>query len=503
MVDENPTIDILNRGKYIKTVMSIINSESAHKNGCSFAIEGQWGIGKTFVLDAIADELLKEKYYIFRYDCWAYDYYKEPLVALLASITDQINIDDSSIHKLVKKTKKCAATLLAENISSIGGAIGALLAGPSGAAVGQSIGAGISQTKKAIDKANKEDDEEIKKSHSYDAQFSLRIYLQQLQILLETIAKEKKIVFLIDELDRCLPTYQIKVLERIHHLTGLASLYPNDEKHRSDPYALSKSIIVYAVNRKQLEHTIQCIYGDDVKYYLKKFIDFSLALDEGELSNDQMAEKYKKDMEAFLPSRKSRLGRINWTEMLEKYLFQGLDIRTQEKLWEKRRIIHDKIFTSKESPLPQIYLTAELMLLAMNEWRNRVKSFVDIVSMSKDNLGEIMLLGYNAKGSQDLTNKKDDVIKFFNELTNGVKQFAKSEYNTSTRQDGWTIIPRYITDEVLLMAVWIAAVNNRYIKIKFPRDDDKDAETAFSAEESNNFITKMKNFSDVIKILVD
>lgn len=501
MIDGDSTIDILNRDQYIDTVLSIISSESAHKNGCSFAIEGQWGVGKTFVLDAILNKLPKDKYYVFRYDCWAYDYYEEPLVALLASITDQIDIDDSCINQLVKKAKNSASVLLAENAPFIGSVVGGLFAGPVGAEVGQSIGAGIKQTKKVINEVNEKEEKEIEKAHSYDVHFALRIYLRQLQMLLEKIAKEKKIVFLIDELDRCLPTYQIKVLERIHHLIDLVSLYPDEENHGLDSYGLSKSIVLYAVNRKQLERTIQRIYGDAVKYYLKKFIDFSLVLDAGELSKDKMAKKYKKDMSLFLPFKESEMCKINWTEMVEKYLFQGLDIRTQEKLWEKRRIIHDKVFTVEDCLLPQVYLSAELMLLAMNEWRNRVESFVYSASMGKDNLAEIMLLSYKAKGNHNLTNKKDDVIRFFEELTDEAKEFAKSEYKASTRQDIWVIDSPHMTDKFLLMAVWTTATDNRYIEIRFCTD--KDAETASLVKNYNNFIKKMKKFYNIMEILID
>ena len=31
-------------------------------------------------------------------------------------------------------------------------------------------------------------------------------------------AKDKTIIFVVDELDRCLPEYSIKVLERLHHV---------------------------------------------------------------------------------------------------------------------------------------------------------------------------------------------------------------------------------------------------------------------------------------------
>ena len=66
----------------------------------------------------------------------------------------QIDVDDSCINQLVKKAKKYASVLLAENAPFIGRVVGALFAGPVGAEV---VGTGINQTKKVINEVNKKE----------------------------------------------------------------------------------------------------------------------------------------------------------------------------------------------------------------------------------------------------------------------------------------------------------------------------------------------------------
>lgn len=74
-----------------------------------------------------------------------------------------------------------------------------------------------------------------------------------------------------DELDRCLPTYAIKVLERIHHIFN----------------GLENVVVIIAMEKKQIENSLHQIYGEgmDVDQYLKKFIPFSVKLDNGSARN--------------------------------------------------------------------------------------------------------------------------------------------------------------------------------------------------------------------------
>ena len=55
--------------------------------------------------------------------------------------------------------------------------------------------------------------------HAYDVHFGFNKAMGTLQKSLKEISGEYAIILFVDELDRCLPEYAIKVLERLHHLT--------------------------------------------------------------------------------------------------------------------------------------------------------------------------------------------------------------------------------------------------------------------------------------------
>ena len=49
--------DVLNREEFENNVINLIENLSNDKKGCMFAIDGKWGIGKSFVLEDIEEEL--------------------------------------------------------------------------------------------------------------------------------------------------------------------------------------------------------------------------------------------------------------------------------------------------------------------------------------------------------------------------------------------------------------------------------------------------------------
>ena len=83
--------------------------------------------------------------------------------------------------------------------------------------------------------------------------------------IFESIINENcnKLIIIIDELDRCKPTYAVKLLERMRH-------YIIDER----------ITILVSTNVKELQHTISGLYGADFDSvnYLSKFFDVNLCL---------------------------------------------------------------------------------------------------------------------------------------------------------------------------------------------------------------------------------
>ena len=72
-------------------------------------------------------------------------------------------------------------------------------------------------------------------------------------------------VFFVDELDRCRPTYAVELLERIKHL-----------------FEVDNIVFVLALSTGQLESSIRSLYGDglDAPGYLRRFIDLEYPLRE-------------------------------------------------------------------------------------------------------------------------------------------------------------------------------------------------------------------------------
>ena len=79
----------------------------------------------------------------------------------------------------------------------------------------------------------------------------------------ESIKEKGNLVILFDEIDRCLPTYAIQILERINHLFNISGL-----------------TCLVAVDSKQLANTIKGIFGmtESVRGYLTRFIDYEIDL---------------------------------------------------------------------------------------------------------------------------------------------------------------------------------------------------------------------------------
>lgn len=76
-------------------------------------------------------------------------------------------------------------------------------------------------------------------------------------------ASQKRIVIIIDELDRCTPDYAIETLEAIHHI-----------------FASERITFVLGLHRQQLMESIKAIYGQgfDAEGYLDRFIDLTIPL---------------------------------------------------------------------------------------------------------------------------------------------------------------------------------------------------------------------------------
>lgn len=167
--------------------------------------------------------------------------------------------------------------------------------------------------------------------------------MRKLAEVIKSLTKDYTIVFLVDELDRCLPEYSIKVLERLHHLT--------EEE--------SNIITVISIDKNQLLSSVDQIFGfKNPEKYLDKFINFEVKLDCGTVSNT-LCQKYADYIALF--DRELFLFDEPVEECLQA-LFKNIDIRTQEQLMKKAMLAHTLLYSDKKD---YSFMCMEVLLVIM------------------------------------------------------------------------------------------------------------------------------------------
>ena len=56
-VHKTNCIDTLSREKFVEDIINVIVTLSNNKKSCTFALDGKWGSGKTFVLNMLEQQI--------------------------------------------------------------------------------------------------------------------------------------------------------------------------------------------------------------------------------------------------------------------------------------------------------------------------------------------------------------------------------------------------------------------------------------------------------------
>lgn len=315
-------MDILNRQPFVDRLIDIVRLLADNHRGCTFAIDGAWGCGKTFILEMFEKQIslfqnpaaAGDRYALFHYNCWQYDYYEEPAIAICASIREQAN----EAARLFPEP-----TPMLQSIINLGMKIGKeLLSNYVETKFGVNAKA-IVDACDAIRTGKKRVVKDRKDENVYDTYFEFRQVLQKTRDDLSKLAEEKPIIIVVDELDRCLPEYAITVLERLHHL------FDRQEN----------IIVVLAIDKTRLSSAVHKVFGierDSVPDFLRKYISFSLEVGKGSIS-DMFWERHSEYLSMFDKASAEEMDELN---KLATALFADVDARVQEKIMENCATLH-------------------------------------------------------------------------------------------------------------------------------------------------------------------
>lgn len=226
--------DGLSRKEFVGKIIKFIDSFSDTENGVTTLLNGQFGSGKSTVFKYLKEEFeSKDGFQVVEYNTWESKFFDNPLFPLLNALNglkpQENKIKDGAISVLKKISKMGLATF--ENLTGVNASC--LL------------------------------DDNVDDSNNIFTQFEdYKNAINDYRKILEDACAKTKTVLLVDELDRCLPEYQIKVLETMHHLLGIQNL-----------------VVIIAIDKAQLEKTIETQFGTANTYgYLAKFIDYEFEL---------------------------------------------------------------------------------------------------------------------------------------------------------------------------------------------------------------------------------
>ncbi|WMT13500.1 KAP family P-loop NTPase fold protein [Serratia fonticola] len=261
--------DIFKRERFaIQLENIIINSTD---ESLVFAIDDDWGSGKTTFLRLWENSLNKKnssKVKAIYFDAFENDFQQDAFLAIA-----------SKIYNLIEKTKPELKERFIEGAKAVGkGLLGVttkvgvnfLTAGLVSGTILESASDTISS--EVSDPIEKFIEEKLKNSDKDAA--SLTHFKETLQ----KVAEDKKVIFIIDELDRARPDFSLEILEKIKHV-----------------FSTKNFVFILSMNRVQFEKIIIKRYGDiDARLYLTKFIHhwFTLPKENQNTRNKSATEKY-------------------------------------------------------------------------------------------------------------------------------------------------------------------------------------------------------------------
>ena len=245
-IDDNKPFqhDLLEREAPIKLLSTYLKR---NPGPLTLAVDSIWGGGKTTFLRLWEKYLAQEGFEVIMFNAWETDWCEQPFVALYSEI----------ISKLAKP----------EGTDLVAGAGTVLIDIATKIIKAQT--AGFIDPQEILKILNDKDSTYLKEKQAEFLEYKQNItaFKQEIGKLISAHSEEKKIetplVIMIDELDRCRPTYAIEFLEVLKHLFPIENL-----------------IIILAINRAELANAIRSVYGPEfhAEEYLRRFYDVDYQL---------------------------------------------------------------------------------------------------------------------------------------------------------------------------------------------------------------------------------
>ena len=248
--------DALDRQMFASALTNLVQNQSTP---LTISLHGDWGTGKTFLLKRWREDLEKNGFKTIYFNAWEDDFCDDPFVAIIGQLSRFLEKEEN--YKEIKEKIQTATKDLLKNtfLKAITNTTGGMI----------NINEALEQfADKTLDKY----------SLQHQKKNELRDRLKEMSTKVKTDT-QKPLIFIIDELDRCRPTFAIELLERVKHIFDIPDM-----------------VFVFGINYDELCSAIKSVYGKiDTDVYLRRFFDMVLRLPEPNINSfcDHMIGRYQ------------------------------------------------------------------------------------------------------------------------------------------------------------------------------------------------------------------
>ena len=313
--------------------------------------------------------LLKEKGIPSIYiDAFQNDYTEDAFISIASAITsyvDKHSVESQKSSDFKDKAKKVGVRLLSwtAKIGIKAATLGVIKESDIDALseIGEDVAADTSETIADLVK-------ERLSAHDKEADL-IRSFRESLSDLPATLMDNSsgRLVIVIDELDRCKPSFAVEVLEKIKHL-----------------FSVTNVVFVLVMHKQQLEEAIRSVYGSniDAHTYLQKFINVETFIPK------RVSDRYSNDIELYIKKLLQLHEITTWGDdrnivdcLIPLAQHSNLSLRQLEKVFTNLAIIYS---TSGENHLrlvPIIVFIAVVKVVNPNVFGNLLLGKISFSSL--------------------------------------------------------------------------------------------------------------------------
>ena len=229
---------MLDRKEIADRLTSIVRGQ---KEPFVISLDGRWGTGKTFLLKRWQQDLENQGWQAIYYNAWEDDFAGDPLISVTGQLSEHLK--KGALWAKARKLGRLVAPFV------------------------QPVASAASIATTGVPVPNIRSTKQTPPNHLADylekraAKDELKKHLAELAGDVRE-ATGQPLVFIIDELDRCRPTFAIELLERVKHIFDVENI-----------------VFVFGINRAELTKALESVYGEiDSGTYLRRFFDMEFVL---------------------------------------------------------------------------------------------------------------------------------------------------------------------------------------------------------------------------------